>query len=541
MYKHIVSTTRNDRWFVLTILLILAGACSSVDTGAVSGPGVSMFPTKKELLSSQDENWKLHRLLAETFFPEERLSGQTELPNGYNLVVASLYDVLKANPLFNETLSNLQHAGFAQLSVEDREKHIFEIINQNTSGMDGQRVRRLRLTYLAALYGSPLGYHLASYPSVSTVHPNPSEHLKHYGIQFPSGFARYDVVHRKVTAKEKPFDVAIVGSGPAGSVIANELNREGLTVVLIDQGPLAPPGLMNTRKFVDLHESRGQRTSRDGAILFRNGATVGGGATINNDLAFAPTLSMVRAQIEDWRKAGLIEARSFLPDEISSAYSYVSKKIGTRHLSLVEINANNSVLFEGSIKSGRQPSLYDLNTYVPGSSPSSVDDKGSPVDIFIRPALENKRNPLVILEETSVELLETKGLGRVHSLRLRKKVPSRLFGLIHDPHHLSIPDEEVFSVEAKQVILSAGTLGSASLLLRSGIKNNQIGKGIVAHISMPIIGIFDREIRAWEGLDASVYDGSSAPAKGYFLESMSADPAYVAMMCQGLVRRFLMR
>lgn len=213
-------------------------------------------------------------------------------------------------------------------------------------------------------------------------------------------------------------------------------------------------------------------SSVDGGVLFRNGAVVGGGATVNNDLAFAPTLPVVGASIEAWRRTGLIDAGAFRPTEILGAYSYVRRKIGTRNVTYEEINANNGVLFSGGSKLGRNPSLYHLNTYAPGTSPSSCDDKRSPVDFFIRPALQNTKNPLVILEETTVELLEAGGSRHVHRLKLRKKPALPLSGLVHDPHHFSIPADEVFSLEAQHVILSAGTLGSAALLLRSRIENN---------------------------------------------------------------------
>jgi glucose dehydrogenase len=38
-------------------------------------------------------------------------------------------------------------------------------------------------------------------------------------------------------------DVAIVGSGFAGSLIANELRKKGVTVVILEAGPGVPPNI----------------------------------------------------------------------------------------------------------------------------------------------------------------------------------------------------------------------------------------------------------------------------------------------------------
>jgi len=92
---------------------------------------------------------------------------------------------------------------------------------------------------------------------------------------------------------------------------------------------------------------------------------------------------------------------------------------------------------------------------------------------------------------------------------------------------------EKFTVRAKTVILSAGALGSPIILLRSGLKNDQIGRGVVLHPSMPILGRFDHHIDALSGTQASVYVDDRLSSRGYALESMSAPPLYAAIMSPG--------
>ena len=54
-------------------------------------------------------------------------------------------------------------------------------------------------------------------------------------------------------------------------------------------------------------------------------------------------------------------------------------------------------------------------------------------------------------------------------------------------------------IRAKRVIVSAGTLQSPLLLLRSGLKNSQIGQNLHLHPASVVGATFDEETRPWEG------------------------------------------
>ena len=89
------------------------------------------------------------------------------------------------------------------------------------------------------------------------------------------------------------------------------------------------------------------------------------------------------------------------------------------------------------------------------------------------------------------------------------------------------------TIRARQVILSAGALGSATILLRSKVPNDQIGRGAVLHASMPVMGLFDRTIDALSGTQASVFVDDYLVPEGFALEAMSAEPLYAAIMSPG--------
>ena len=344
---------------------------------------------------------------------------------------------------------------------------------------------------------------------------------------------RYDAQKSEILSDDGPIDYLVVGSGPAGSVLAHELRRGGKRVVLLERGSFLVPGSMETRQTGDLLDTR---TTDDGGIILHNGATVGGGSQVNVDLCFAPTLPAVQAKIESWRGDGRIGKDEFTYQQIAAAYEWVKSAIGTRRLSQSEINANNHVLWDGAVRAGLHPKLYHLNTYAPGQSPYPVTDKRSSESQLLIEALQDRHNPLSLIPDADVRrvLFEDRaGEKAAVGVELRMRAPMHDDAAIADPNGFGITPGSSAVIHARTVILSAGALGSPAILLRSGVENDQIGRGVILHPSMPVIGLFDHRIGVLDATQASVYVDDRLLAEGYAFESMSATPAYAALMTPG--------
>ena len=400
--------------------------------------------------------------------------------------------------------------------------------------------KEIRTLYLHFIYSGNLGLKLARYldNGLPSTHPNADSFSQKYTSDLKARTPRNDLVFnsqdRTLNYKQTEFDYIIVGSGAAGSVIAYELGRKGKSVLVIERGQFPIPGAINPVRIDSYKEMNNLRSSKDGAIIIRNAFAVGGGPSVNIDLAFSPLLPTVQERVNDWRRRNFISQSKFSPDKISKAYSWVEQMIGTRKLDRSEINMNNLALWEGSMKLGLTPSLYDLNRDKFEERQHEITGKRSSLERLLIPAMTTS-NVYLLSDSEVVSLEESK--GRVTGLIVRNIDSGAGKGVLRDLYDLKIPPKTEYRVKAKTIILSAGALGSPELLLKSGFQkfNSEIGKGVVIHPSVPVIGEFDQPINGASGLTASVYNASLATDKnhGYILECMDASPAYLGLMIQG--------
>ncbi len=394
---------------------------------------------------------------------------------------------------------------------------------------------QLRLVYLKAIYSSPLGQAIAGLAQTSSPPSTDNVDPPH----FPPTWLEYDSTGHEIRARDGSIDDIIVGSGPAGSVLAYELRRSGRRVLLLDQGPFVLPGTIATRANPKLLESGGNRASVSGSVLFNNAESVGGGTAVNIDLVFSPTHPSVQNQLRKWRAEGRLAPGQFSLSALDSADRWVKAMLGTRTPADSEINRNNRVLWNGAQRSGLHPKLYELNTYAPGQWLTAVTDKRSSVSALLLPAMLEEDDPLELIPDAQVTrvIVEPGSGGDVaRGVQFVVRSPWIAEGVLRDPLQLRLRPGDTLTVRAQRVILCAGTLGSSTLLLQSHITNPAIGRGIVAHIAVPVIGVFDKPIDATSGTPATVFVDDYAISRGFMLEAMSAGPEYAAVMVPGTGR-----
>lgn len=412
----------------------------------------------------------------------------------------------------------------------------------------------LRELYLSTIWDLPLAVPLTGIDSPKVFIDQTAVYAKLHAPQIPPSRLYFDSATATIRHKDGPIDYLVVGSGPGGATVAHELLRAPSTsgrpnrVVLIEKGPFVVWGSMDTRSFFRLMYQGNRAHTADNGIIIRSGETMGGGSTVNIDLAFSPLEATVTDRIDRWRSEGRVDQEFYSAERLAVAYSWVRQKIQTRELSQTELNRDNLVLWNGARELGVDPDLYHLNRYAPNLSPSPVDDKRDASWQLLWSLVQDPNNPLSVIPDAQVDQIEFHPAGSGESADaplaargalLTLKTPWTDYGnTVVDPCHLGIPTGVPVHIEANQIILAAGTIGTTRILLKTAAAtpafvNDNIGRGLILHPSMPLIGLFDAPINLLEGLGSATHVDSFAIKPGVIYETMDGLPSYGAVMIPG--------
>ena len=172
----------------------------------------------------------------------------------------------------------------------------------------------------------------------------------------------------------------------------------------------------------------------------------------------------------------------------------------------------------------------------------------SSVETLLWEGLMDKENPITLLSDAKVTRVLFHGKKdhqKAIGVEFEMVQPRKREGVLIDPYKFKIPKKRKIRVYAKNIILSAGNLGSTVVLKNSGLKNDNIGRGFSAHPYIPVMGEFERDINAFEGEVASIYSDAYMDEKlpelqrGFLLESASSTADIAGLLDASLPKRSL--
>jgi choline dehydrogenase-like flavoprotein len=454
------------------------------------------------------------------------------------------YDCLKqsSNPAVQAFLA--APGGLGGLTVDVATQVLSFFFGDECSPGSTMMAMLVREAYLSGIWNLPLAVPLTQIQNPTTFVDDIEIYSKRHYPVIPPSWLTYDPVTQTIVAKEGVIDYLVIGSGPGGATVAHELQQAGKKVVLIEQGPFVVWGSMDTMSYSKLMYQNNVAATSNNGVLVRSGQAMGGGTTVNIDLAFSPLEGTIQARIENWIQQGWIDGAFYTPERISAAYQWVRNAIGTREVTQCELNRDNLVLWDGALAFGVNPSLYHLNRFPEDLSPSPVTQKRDAARQLILEAMENTANPLSVIPDMAVQEITftpatQDGSVRATGATLLAIPPWTDYkNTIVDPCQLKIPPKTTVSIQAENVILSAGTIGSARILLNTAkqtpaVANCCVGQGLIMHPSVPLIGVFDERINLLEGLDSATFLDAFGVAPGFIFETMSGLPAYGALLIPG--------
>ncbi|KAF9776402.1 hypothetical protein IL306_005422 [Fusarium sp. DS 682] len=286
-------------------------------------------------------------------------------------------------------------------------------------------------------------------------------------------------------------DVVIVGSGCSAGVVARTIAMAGYRVLVVDKGyhyETSSLPLSESAGYFHLFEQGGLVSSEDGSISTLAGSCFGGGGTVN----WSACLQLQNTVRDEWAdKKGL---GFFKSSEFQAHLDSVCERMGVSNEPMKH-NHGNSVLLEGARRLGYSAKQVPQNTghceHQDGycSLGCWMGQKQGPVNGWLPDAARCGAKFISGLHVNKVLFQKQGG----------KEVACGVTGT-WKPRDGTDASARSITINAKKVVISAGSLCSPVILKNSGLKNKHIGRNLHLHPTSFVTAVFEQETRPWEAL-----------------------------------------
>lgn len=321
-------------------------------------------------------------------------------------------------------------------------------------------------------------------------------------------------------------DVVIVGSGAGGGVSAEILTQAGLSVIIIEAGPLKSSESFNMeerRAYPNLYQQAASMKTKDKAIGIFQGRAVGGSTTINWTTSIRTPDEALRFWAAEKSVSGLTS------ETLAPWFEQMEQRLNISEWA-IEPNNNNLALKRGCEALGWQHTVIKRN--VAGCWNTGYCGMGCPVNA--------KQSMLV----TTIPAALSQGATLVSRVKVTKieHHKQQVFALKAQALNDTLtPTGVEVLFKAKHYILSAGAIHTPTLMLRSKLPDpyQLIGKRTFLHPTLLSGALFNDAINGHSGAPQSIYsdqfvwqNGASGEL-GYKLEVPPIHPVLIASKTLG--------
>lgn len=312
-------------------------------------------------------------------------------------------------------------------------------------------------------------------------------------------------------------DVCVIGSGAGGATISAALAKEGLDVVILEEGGYYTSKDFN-QKPTDMipklyRDAGGSVIMGNPVIAFAEGRCVGGSTVINGGMCWR----IPERILKRWKwEFGLDD---FTPEKLDKYYTPVEKRINVSVQSPESIGKGD-LLFKQAAES--------LGYLVKPNTRNQKNCPGLNVCIFGCPG-DCKQSMLVTYVPDAVQYGAR--LYADAKAKLIKKNRARVTEVQADfLDRISMKKRATLSVKAKVFVLACGAIQTPVLMLRNRLANSsgQVGKNFFCHPNMKITAIFDEDIYYWKGVHQG-FQVHEFIDEGIIMAIGGVHPAMVAM------------
>lgn len=320
---------------------------------------------------------------------------------------------------------------------------------------------------------------------------------------------------------ELGYDVVVVGSGAGGGTVAQRLipmAEAGYRILVLEKG-----ARLRDEEFTGselemapaLYEAGGGFLTADGAMTLAFGSAYGGSTVVYT----GTSLEVPERVIRKWRVPGL----RF--EDVALRTRRYEEENNVHPLSDGEINDNNRLFVKGCEAVGLEAHQFPVN--VKGCRGSTLCNLGCP-----NAAKQGtNRVQLPRAEGGGVEVVTRAEVLKVEDQALVARIAERPEGGKGEPSEWQ-PGE--YRIRADNIVVAAGPVGSAALLLRSGLKRwlPRLGEGFTCHPAFILVAEHPEEITNDVGHPKSYYMDRSEE-EGFILETCMYFPFTTAKNLTG--------
>jgi len=285
---------------------------------------------------------------------------------------------------------------------------------------------------------------------------------------------------------ELSCDVCVVGSGAGGGVAAAVVAAAGKDVIVLEAGGYYDDSDFDGAElggFQRLYLEGGFAATADQSVGLLAGECLGGGTVINYCTSFR-TPDDVRAE---WAAAGVPWFRS---EEYTRSLDAVCARlsVNSEHN---RVSAREQVLNRGLSALGWHAAAMPRNVVDCEQGKicgycgygCSLGAKQSSTKTWL---VDAQAKGARLVTETRAQRVRIEA-GAATGVEARSRAGFRV------------------TIRCKRVIVACGAIHTPALLLRSGLRNENIGRHLHLHPVSNVCGVFEEEIRPWEGTMQAIY------------------------------------
>jgi choline dehydrogenase-like flavoprotein len=299
-------------------------------------------------------------------------------------------------------------------------------------------------------------------------------------------------------------DVAVVGSGAGGSVVAYHLAKGGERVVVLERGADVRPEDMSADELemiATLYKDGGAQMNTASDMFLLQGSCVGGSTVLTNAVCFRMPEGVRRS----------LAARGFdLPaDRLAESFERIEDVLNVHPLEERLWNAAAWRMVDGMRALGLEPGRFQkamLGCVACGAC--NVGCRyGRKLDASLTWIPMARRHGAEVLDRVEVVRLLVER-GGVTGLLCR-----------------DLRDGRAFRVRADRVVLAGGAINTPELLLRSGVLRDRVGRRTSFNAGAILFAEYDEPLDGFDGDQMCVHHFGD----GWILEQVQNPPMSFAM------------